>query len=119
MEPRTERRPSPSARTGGEPLEANRERQPVGPRGERGEEASSGGPRRRGEVRRRLRKPCPYCKEEGPIDYKQADRLKKFISERGKIQPRRSTGCCARHQRELTVALNRARMMALLPFAYT
>lgn len=50
------------------------------------------------------------------IDYKDVDLLKKFISERGKILPRRVTGTCAKYQRKLTVAIKRARIMALLPF---
>jgi len=50
------------------------------------------------------------------IDYKDADRLRKYITERGKIIPRRISGNCARHQRQLTTAIKRARIMALLPF---
>lgn len=50
------------------------------------------------------------------VDYKDVARLKKFITERAKILPRRITGNCARHQRQLTVAIKRARNMALLPF---
>jgi small subunit ribosomal protein S18 len=50
------------------------------------------------------------------IDYKQADKLRRFITERGKILPRRISGNCARHQRQLTVAIKRARQMALLPY---
>jgi small subunit ribosomal protein S18 len=50
------------------------------------------------------------------IDYKDAGRLRRFVSERGKIEPRRKTGTCAKHQRTLTVALKRARHIALLPF---
>jgi small subunit ribosomal protein S18 len=50
------------------------------------------------------------------IDYKEAPRLRRYISDRGKIEPRRKTGTCARHQRMLTMALKRARHMALLPF---
>ncbi|MCL6572166.1 MAG: 30S ribosomal protein S18 [Bacillus sp. (in: Bacteria)] len=50
------------------------------------------------------------------IDYKDVDLLKKFISERGKILPRRVTGTCAKYQRKLTVAIKRSRQMALLPF---
>ena len=50
------------------------------------------------------------------IDYKDADKLKKFVSEKGKILPRRVTGLCAKHQREVTVAIKRARQIALLPF---
>lgn len=50
------------------------------------------------------------------IDYKDVELLKKFISERGKILPRRVTGTCAKHQRKLTIAIKRARIMGLLPF---
>jgi small subunit ribosomal protein S18 len=50
------------------------------------------------------------------IDYKDVGRLKRFLSERGKILPRRVTGNCARHQRQLTAAIKQARMVALLPF---
>jgi small subunit ribosomal protein S18 len=51
------------------------------------------------------------------IDYKEVARLRRFVSDRGKILPRRVTGTCARHQRRLTMALKRARHIALLPFA--
>jgi small subunit ribosomal protein S18 len=50
------------------------------------------------------------------VDYKEAGRLRRYISDRGKIEPRRKTGTCARHQRMLTLALKRARHLALLPF---
>ena len=50
------------------------------------------------------------------IDYKEVSRLRRYISERGKILPRRVTGTCAKHQRSLTVALKRARQIALIPF---
>ncbi len=50
------------------------------------------------------------------VDYKDIELLKKFISERGKILPRRVTGTCAKHQRKLTIAIKRARIMGLLPF---
>ena len=64
------------------------------------------------------RKVCGFCVERMDyIDYKEVSRLRRFVSERGKILPRRVTGTCARHQRRLTVALQRARAIALLPFA--
>jgi small subunit ribosomal protein S18 len=50
------------------------------------------------------------------IDYKEADMLRRFITERGKILPRRITGTCAKHQRAISLAIKRARMIALLPF---
>ncbi|MBR4928705.1 MAG: 30S ribosomal protein S18 [Oscillospiraceae bacterium] len=65
----------------------------------------------------RRRKVCTFCTErDAVIDYKNPAQLRKFISERGKILPRRMTGTCARHQRELTVAIKRARQVALLPY---
>ena len=63
------------------------------------------------------RKVCTFCVEHiKEIDYKDVARLKRFITEKGKILPRRQTGTCAAHQRELTVAIKRAREMALLPY---
>jgi small subunit ribosomal protein S18 len=68
--------------------------------------------------RRPHRKVCSFCVEKvEDIDYKEVARLRRFISERGKILPRRVTGTCARHQRSLTDALKRARHIALLPFS--
>jgi small subunit ribosomal protein S18 len=67
--------------------------------------------------RRPKRKVCTFCVERQPdIDYKDQTRLRKYISERGKILPRRISGNCASHQRALTVAVKRARIIALLPF---
>ncbi len=72
-------------------------------------------PRRRGRFGRR--KVCAFCVDKVEhIDYKDPGRLRRYISERGKIEPRRKTGTCARHQRMLTEALKRARHVALLPF---
>ncbi|HCC35022.1 MAG TPA: 30S ribosomal protein S18 [Ruminococcaceae bacterium] len=69
-------------------------------------------------VRRKGRKKvCNFCVDKvETIDYKDVARLRRFVSERAKILPRRVTGTCARHQRELTVAIKRARHVALLPF---
>jgi small subunit ribosomal protein S18 len=68
--------------------------------------------------RRPKRKPCNFCAEKAvDINYKDVARLKKFISERGKILPRRISGTCALHQRKLQNAIKRARIAALLPFA--
>ena len=65
----------------------------------------------------RRRKVCQFCAEKSEfIDYKDVAKLRKFVSERGKILPRRMTGTCAMHQRELTEAIKRARHLALLPF---
>jgi small subunit ribosomal protein S18 len=67
--------------------------------------------------RRPHRKVCGFCMEKiEDIDYKEVARLRRYVSERGKILPRRVTGTCARHQRRLTVALKRARHIALLPY---
>ena len=67
--------------------------------------------------RRRRRKVCFfYANHIDHPDYKDVDLLKRFISEKGKILPRRVTGTCAKHQRALTVAIKRARIMGLLPF---
>lgn len=63
------------------------------------------------------KKVCIFCKNKNQvIDYKDVELLKKFISPNGKISPRRVTGTCAKHQREVAVAIKRARVMALLPF---
>lgn len=66
---------------------------------------------------RRKRKVCIFCEDKiDHIDYKDTTRLRKFISERGKILPRRISGACAKHQRQLTTAIKRARVVALLPY---
>jgi len=78
---------------------------------------SSSRPRRRFFHRRKV---CRFCADSSlKIDYKNADSLRFFLTERGKITPRRINGCCAKHQRELTVAIKRARTLALLPYAVT
>ena len=67
--------------------------------------------------RKGRRKVCHFCVDKiDSIDYKDVARLRRFMSERAKILPRRVTGTCARHQRDLTVAIKRARQIALLPF---
>jgi len=66
------------------------------------------------------RKQCKFCGDEAlKIDYKDAGLLKYFITDRGKLVPRRLSGNCAKHQREIAVAVNRARMLAIMPFAVT
>ncbi len=63
------------------------------------------------------KKVCPFCTDKtNLIDYKDGNKLKRYITENGKILPRRQTGVCARHQRELSNAIKRARIMAILPF---
>jgi small subunit ribosomal protein S18 len=75
--------------------------------------------RSRGGPRRFYSRPkfCQFCSDkEQTIDYKKADLLKRFITDDGKIRPRRQTGNCAKHQREVAAAIKRARHIALLPF---
>lgn len=77
-----------------------------------------GGGQRGGNFTRR--KMCRFCADEGTtIDYKNVAMLKHFITERGKLVPRRISGNCARHQRALALAVRRARMIALVPFTVT
>lgn len=82
--------------------------------------AAGGRGGRRGEYARKYpprRKVCTFCVDKvSYIDYKDIARLRRHLSERGKIEPRRKTGTCARHQRALAVALKRARHVALLPY---
>lgn len=67
--------------------------------------------------RSRRRRVCQFCADKNAtIDYKNTQRLSKYITERGKILPRRVSGTCAKHQRELTTAIKRARNIALLPY---
>ena len=67
--------------------------------------------------RRSRKRVCAFCVDKiAEIDYKDVPRLRRFLSERGKIIPRRVTGTCAYHQRQLTIAIKRARHMALIPY---
>ena len=78
---------------------------------DRNDHANGRGPRKG------RRKVCSFCVDKVDyIDYKDLPKLRRFISERAKILPRRVTGTCARHQRELTIAIKRARHIALLPY---
>src|ERR1700687_4408930 len=80
----------------------------------RGDTGSGGGGRG---PKRQHRRVCSFCVEKiAYIDYKEISRLRRFVSDRGKILPRRVTGTCARHQRPLTTALARARASALFPY---
>lgn len=79
---------------------------------DRNESRSGGRPMRRGR-----RKVCSFCVDRiDHIDYKDTGRLRKYTSERAKIIPRRVTGTCAKHQRALTIAIKRARQVALMPY---
>ena len=68
---------------------------------------------------RKIRKKvCTLCSDKNfELDYKNADQLKKFVNEKGKILPRRATGACAKHQRAITLAVKRARHIAVLPYS--
>lgn len=71
--------------------------------------------KRRGGIRRK--KVCQFCADKTEdIDYKDIEKLRKYITERGKILPKRITGTCAKHQRAVTTAIKRARQIALLPY---
>lgn len=84
-------------------------------RGARGDK--KGGARKRGFARRKV---CRFCADKNvKIDYKDPQTLKYFITDRGKIIPRRISGNCARHQRKVGTAVKRARMIALMPFTVT
>ena len=73
--------------------------------------------RKGGKMRRPRKKVCIFCVDKAEsIDYKDVPKLKKYITERGKILPRRISGTCAKHQRQLTEAIKRSRNIALLPF---
>jgi len=74
---------------------------------------SNGNPK----YKRPRKKVCNFCVDKVVIDYKDISRLTKYISERGKILPRRMSGVCAKHQRDLTSAIKRSRQIALLPFS--
>lgn len=68
--------------------------------------------------RKMRKKVCALCADKDfVLDYKDADQLKKFINDKGKILPRRATGACAKHQRDITLAVKRARQIAVLPYA--
>lgn len=67
--------------------------------------------------RKTRRKVCTFCVDKvQSIDYKDVNRLRKCVTERGKIMPRRMSGVCAKHQREMAIAIKRARVVALLPY---
>ncbi len=86
--------------------------------GYRGSRGSGGGDRRRrgGKSRVRRQRYCSFCVDKITIDYKEHEKLRRYMNEFGRIKPRRQTGNCAKHQRELAIAIKRARHIALLPF---
>jgi small subunit ribosomal protein S18 len=86
-------------------------------RGDRGGDDRGGERSRYGGPRRPRRKVCSFCVDKvQKIDFKEVGRIRRYISDRGTIDPRRKSGTCAKHQRMLTAALKRARHMALLPY---
>lgn len=72
--------------------------------------------RKKKKEKKSTNKPCRFCVDKIEIDYKNEVLMRRFITDRGKITPRRITGTCAKHQRELAQAIKRARMIALIPF---
>ncbi|MHB8573402.1 MAG: 30S ribosomal protein S18 [Candidatus Dormibacteria bacterium] len=74
--------------------------------------------RKNDKTRKQHRKQCNFCVDKiDHLDYKEVTRLRRYLSDRGKILPRRASGNCALHQRRLSIALKRARQIALLPYA--
>ena len=66
---------------------------------------------------KKRKKVCPLCKDKKlELDYKNPDQIKKFVNEKGKLLPRRATGACAKHQRDITIAVKRCRQIAMLPY---
>ena len=102
------------AETSAETAAAPREK---GERSERGERGERGDRPKKGFKKQNFKKVCLFCQEKtAKIDYKDVGKLRKYVAEGGKILPRRMTGTCAKHQRELAIAIKRARIAALLPF---
>ena len=108
---------APAAETAAPETEAPETAAPAAP-AESAEEKPEKKPyRQNGQANHRRRKVCIFCQDKvAAIDYKDTSKLRKFTSERGKILPRRITGTCAMHQRQLTTAIKRARYIALLPY---
>src|SRR5881628_3892456 len=103
-------RPAPR---GPRPSYGDRDRRPSYGDRDRGDRGDRGGPG----GRRPRRRVCSFCVDKVQrIDYKDVGRIRRYISDRGKIDPRRKSGTCAKHQRMLTTALKRARLMAMLPY---
>lgn len=93
---------------------------PVKPRPDRNGPREGAGPGGGGKKRYVRKKFCRFCAEKDlELDYKNVYLIKQFVSERGKIVPRRISGTCARHQRKLTVEIKKARIVALIPFTAT
>ena len=100
-----------------EALETAPEREERPERAEREPREGRERPAKKNFKKQNFKKVCLFCQEKSAkIDYKDTNKLRKYIAEGGKILPRRMTGTCAKHQRELAVAIKRARVAALLPF---
>ena len=111
--PFSERSDRPFSDRSDRPFSERGDRSDRGERPDRGERR----PFRGGRDFRSRRKVCAFCVDHvKEIDYKDVGRLRRYLSDRGKIEPRRKTGTCAKHQRRLSVALKNARFMALLPY---
>jgi small subunit ribosomal protein S18 len=90
-----------------------------GDRGGRGDDSRREGDDRGGRGGRKgffRKKVCKFCAQKLKIDYKDPDTIRRFVTERGKILPRRITGSCAKHQRRLAIAIKRARALAYIPY---
>lgn len=89
-------------------------REPRGDRGDRGDREERGGGGRRFGARRRG---CAFCIDKlEHVDYKDVSMLRRYVTDRGKLEPRRKVGTCAKHQRAVSLAVKRARQVALLPY---
>ncbi len=106
---------APAPETPRPPRRPMGDRPPRSDRGPGGDREGGRGGHRYGPPIRRV---CPFCTDPNKhIDYKNGDSLRRYLTERGKIRPRRKIGTCARHQRQLSLAIKRARHLALLPYA--
>ena len=113
---RNQDRPEPAPRET-QPQERRDDRPPMRDRMGGGDRDRSDRPRGGGRFKPFFRrKVCKFCTKKAIINYRDSDGLRRFTTERGKILPRRITGTCAKHQRELSTAIKRARILALLPF---
>ncbi len=109
--------PAPRRQGSGEYQQRSEQRGNRYERNDRGNDRGPGGGGRRGHPRKFRKKVCRFCTNKDMVmDYKNVEVLERFITERGKILPRRITGTCARHQRQLSRAIKRARTMSLLPY---
>lgn len=102
-------------------MEENIQQEPVAEENEEAKdraprEPRDGKPAKKNYKKQAFKKFCQFCQEKSTIDYKDVNKLKRFIAEGGKILPRRMTGTCAKHQRELSTAIKRARVATLIPF---